>query len=570
LARLTGGGSLEALPALCAANAGVLAEVVQELPFVVLFTLAVHLDTQGLFLTGYASNSRPDHLALLLALGALETAGAGTREQILNHLGGGVGPLRAGRCSRHTRGHAGRRLIRTHLSAGLVWNRLTLLRETGRHSRSRHRLRAYRATGIPRPHCSAPDRRAVSGSNTAGTGRGPGLARHLLPGQVALHLPALQVLDEWQRDRLLPVGPELSALRRPGQVALLISLGSSGRIGWLRSRRNVLARILLLASRLDVPLLLIRHTRLLLGVLAGLLRRVLTGLLRRVLTGLLRRVLTGLLRRVLTGGLLQALTGLLRVLAGLLRIVAGLLRVFPGLLRVFPGLLQDSGAARLRRLRAVILLRVTRFGGNKAVGALSRGWRLIAGAAAHGNIHSGILARTGGEAGPDGRAFRNEGVCVKGLFLVRLRRVDERIVELPGGADMDQAPLAFFGHRIFEPPPQEADIIRFDQVLDFGGIPLVFAEVELNAAFVLFAAVNEYLLFSALVLEGNARQFGVEHDSDRSGHSEYQKKGVAPLSAGAPLCPADHPICSTMRSVWRLLSWVSSISTELMPMRMTL
>src|SRR5690242_11806729 len=150
---------------------------------------------------------------------------------------------------------------------------------------------------------------------------------------------------------------------------------------------------------------------------------------------------------------------------------------------------------------------------------------------------------------------------------------------------MDEPPFVFPGERIGIAAPQETDVVGVFQLLDRSWIGLKFPEIELDGALILLAALDEQLFAVALGLEGNAGQLHIEHECYGRGHGEKQQENVT-LFAGVDSASARpgtgaisshsgirtlHPADSSASGrVCVLLSWVSSTTAELMPMRTTL
>ncbi len=60
--------------------------------------------------------------------------------------------------------------------------------------------------------------------------------------------------------------------------------------------------------------------------------------------------------------------------------------------------------------------------------------------------------------------------------------MNQRIGKYAAGADVDQAPLGFAGHRIGETPPQESQILGLFECIEILREAIVFAHVQLNGA----------------------------------------------------------------------------------------
>jgi len=91
-----------------------------------------------------------------------------------------------------------------------------------------------------------------------------------------------------------------------------------------------------------------------------------------------------------------------------------------------------------------------------------------------------------------------------------------------------------------------------------------------DASFYDEAALDQELLLSALLFEGEARQFAVKRDGDHRGHQEDQQHGVTRLAPGRSGTRRAHPAASSCKGrVCSCLNWVSSMTTEFTPMRTT-
>ena len=152
-----------------------------------------------------------------------------------------------------------------------------------------------------------------------------------------------------------------------------------------------------------------------------------------------------------------------------------------------------------------------------------------------------------------------------------IRRLNQRIGELACWTDMQQSKF-LAGQRILVAVPQETDVARGFQIVQILGVKLELAIEQLNAALVLQGAIDGHLFSRALRFEGDARDFHVEGDADRSSHHEHQQERESGLGAAAifrHICGFHPGISASSGSVcWLLLlNCVSSTTAELIPMR---
>ena len=137
---------------------------------------------------------------------------------------------------------------------------------------------------------------------------------------------------------------------------------------------------------------------------------------------------------------------------------------------------------------------------------------------------------------------------------------------------MDQAPFVLARVGVEIAPPQIAVIVSVFQVLHAAREAAIVLVKKLDGALVLFASIDEELLFITFALEGDARHLRVEHQGDRGGENEDEEEGEAAFG-GTDRCllnAAHAPSSSTSgRVCWFLLD-VSSTTAEFTPMRMIL
>ena len=183
--------------------------------------------------------------------------------------------------------------------------------------------------------------------------------------------------------------------------------------------------------------------------------------------------------------------------------------------------------------------------------------RLIAGPLARGQIDAGGVGID--RISADLLHLRDEGLLLGCSRVVLLLAIDERIGEDAPGAHVNDSPFLFAGERVDVLMAQEAEVLRVVQRVEVGRVAIELANEEIDGAGVLFAAIDEQLLFVALGFEGHARQRHVEHDGDGRRHGVDEKKGEA--GAGVRF----HAGFSVRGRVWVFLNCVSSIVMEVTP-----
>jgi hypothetical protein len=301
------------------------------------------------------------------------------------------------------------------------------------------------------------------------------------------------------------------------------------------------------------------------GILAGLnhagyagyrhLARLLTGklLLNLLLTRLRLTGIDGLpwlhLARDCTGPAAGLLPGLIRIgllpgverLAGKLRILAGLARLLTrsrrlawilGLPLLEAVRILIAVAVRLARAR-VIRIVVRRELRLRRPIAGGDGWAV---ARAVSKCHA---RRTAARTGPGSASLRrlaDERDCANetlpgGLFFLFLLGVNQGIGEDAGGVDVNQTPLVLAGQRIAVAAAKEADLVGFLEILHRSRVFLQLPDVELDAALILFAAVDEELLALALRLKHHPRRLAIEEDGHGGRHREDEQHGKTGLLA---------------------------------------
>src|SRR5882724_3561958 len=142
----------------------------------------------------------------------------------------------------------------------------------------------------------------------------------------------------------------------------------------------------------------------------------------------------------------------------------------------------------------------------------------------------------------------------------------------------DELPFVGAGDRILVALAQETQVVGVLQLVDRAGIASELTKVKLQGADILIAAMLKLDL--ALALDGGDHRGSRDgqRDDGKSQHEQNRQQNVAALwffLAAAPMSPMPADLrevecqLAVRGMVWRLLLSASSISTELLVMRMT-
>ena len=102
--------------------------------------------------------------------------------------------------------------------------------------------------------------------------------------------------------------------------------------------------------------------------------------------------------------------------------------------------------------------------------------------------------------------------------------VNQRILETPVAPHPNEAPFLVLIHGVFVSLAQVTDAICFLEIIEFGGVFLMLAEVEFDRALVLLSAIDEPLFTKALRLHRGAWQREGQANQQRGGKEDDREK----------------------------------------------